>query len=139
MTGYRIGDIARLSGLSVDTLRYYEKTGVLPPVARTTGGTRLYTERDLGRVRFIRRAQAMGFSLAEIGQLLRMRDNPAGARAEVRTLTRERLAEVESRLEQLEFLRDELRLLVNLCTDADGGPCPIIEGLEEGLERANRD
>ncbi|NIR61240.1 MAG: MerR family transcriptional regulator, partial [Gammaproteobacteria bacterium] len=102
---YRIGDVARTLDISVDTLRYYERIGLLPPVARTGGGTRLYGERDLSRPRFIQRAQKTGFSLDEVRQLLHMREDPAGARDEIRVLTRDKLDEIESRLADLTVLR----------------------------------
>ena len=121
-----IGDIARLLHLSADTLRYYEKIGLLPRVSRSPSGIRRYGEKDLSRLRFIRRAQNMGFSLAEIAQLLALRDNPQGARASVRKLTAAKLDEVETRLKELTLLRNEMRLLLNLCQGAKAG-CPIIE------------
>ncbi len=132
MTGerYRIGDVTRLTGLSADTLRYYEKIGLLPRVARNAAGVRVYDGQDLSRLRFIRRAQRMNFSLEEIGMLLKMRENPRHARDEVRQLTAHKLAEVERSLEELGLLRNELTLLLNLCRGSEDG-CPIIEGLEE--------
>ncbi|HHH46742.1 MAG TPA: heavy metal-responsive transcriptional regulator [Thiotrichales bacterium] len=127
---FRIGEVCRLTGLSADTLRYYERIGLLPKVARTPSGIRIYDERDLSRLRFIQRAQKMNFSLEEIGQLLTMRENPQRARDAVRRLTARKLEEVEARLEELTLLRNELALLVNLCKGGGEG-CPIIEGLEE--------
>lgn len=121
-----IGDIGRVLGLSADTLRYYEKIGLLPRVNRSASGIRRYGERDLSRLRFIQRAQKMGFSLAEIAQLLAMRDNPQRARENVRRLTAAKLDEVETRLQELTLLRNEMRLLLNLCQGAKTG-CPIIE------------
>lgn len=126
----RIGEVCRLTGLSADTLRYYERIGLLPKVARTPSGIRVYGERDLSRLRFIQRAQKMDFSLDEIGKLLTMRENPQHARDAVRQLTARKIAEVEARLEELTLLRNELTLLVNLCR-GDGEGCPIIEGLED--------
>ena len=73
---YRIGQAAEALGLSVDTLRYYEKRRLLPPVSRNNAGIRVYGDRDMSRLKFIRRAQKMDFSLDEIGQLLSMRENP---------------------------------------------------------------
>ncbi|KRT56652.1 heavy metal-responsive transcriptional regulator [endosymbiont of Ridgeia piscesae] len=126
---YRIGDITRLTGLSADTVRYYEKIELLPPIHRTASGIRLYDERDLSRLCFILRAKAMNFSLDEVARLLEMREDPQHARDEVRELTQQKLQEVERHLADLETLRRELTLLVNLCRGAEGG-CPIIEDLE---------
>lgn len=131
MKNYRIGDVTKLTGLSADTLRYYEKIALLPPIDRTDSGIRVYDERDLSRLRFIRRAQKMKFSLREIGELLNMREDPQRARDEVRLLTQSKLAEVEEHLDELQFLRNELQLLLNLCTASEDG-CPIIESIEQG-------
>jgi DNA-binding transcriptional MerR regulator len=125
---YSIGDIVRRTGLSHDTLRYYERIGLLRRVGRDASGRRVYDDGDLSDLRFIRRAQAMGFSLEEIGLLLQMRTDPRNARAEVRELTAAKLAEIERRLQEIETLRNELRLLLNLCRGAEDG-CPIIESL----------
>lgn len=125
-----IGDIGRVLGLSADTLRYYEKIGLLPRVQRSASGTRRYADQDISRLRFIQRAQKMGFSLAEIGQLLAMRDDPRRARKGVRELTAAKLAEVEARLQELTLLRNEMRLLLNLCRAAKAG-CPIIETMDQ--------
>lgn len=127
---YRISEIGQLLGLSADTLRYYEKIGLLKNVARSSGGARVYSSRDLSRLRFIRRAQSMNFSLAEIGNLLEMREDPQHARDDIRLITRNKLVEVEAQLKELKTLRNELKLLVDLCRgDADG--CPIIEGIDQ--------
>ena len=128
MNHYRIGEAASQLGLSPDTLRYYERIGLLPKVGRN-GGARVYDDRDLSRLHFVRRAQAMDFSLAEIAALLRMREQPQRARQGVRTLTVKKLAEVEHRLKELNHLRRELRLLVNLCA-GNGKTCPIIRRID---------
>ncbi len=130
MPYHRIGDVTARFGLSPDTLRYYEKFGLLPGVQRSPGGARQYSEKDLSRLGFIQRAKAMNFTLEEIGQLLEMRDDPQNARHQVRDLTQQKLASVEAQLEALETLRRELTLLVGLCHDSAGG-CPIIEDLDQ--------
>jgi len=126
---YRIGDVTRLTGLSADTLRYYEKIKLLRPVGRSSSGVRVYDEGDLSRLRFIQRAKAMNFSLEEIARLLEMREDPQHARDEVRELTHRKLEEVESHMDELDTLRKELTLLINLCRGAEAG-CPIIEDLD---------
>ena len=131
MKSYRIGGVTKLLGISADTLRYYEKIGLLPAINRTGSGIRVYIERDLSRLRFIRRAQKMRFSLREIAELLKMREDPQHARDEIRLLTRSKLSEVEEHLDDLQFLRNELQLLLNLCTASEDG-CPIIESIDEG-------
>ncbi|MDT8383242.1 MAG: heavy metal-responsive transcriptional regulator [Gammaproteobacteria bacterium] len=133
---YRIGDITQQLGLSADTLRYYEKIGLLPKVNRTASGIRVYSDKDISRLRFIQRAQKMNFSLAEIKDLLAMRTDPQHARTEVRELTRKKLTEIEDHLQDLTTLRNELTLLTNLCAASEEG-CPIIEGIEDN-ERKQR-
>ncbi|WP_456372252.1 heavy metal-responsive transcriptional regulator [Thiolapillus sp.] len=125
----RIGEVARETGLSVDTLRYYEKIGLLE-APRTTAGIRVYGRKELSALHFIQRAKSMNFSLEEIASLLEMRADPQNARDDVRALTHRKLKETERQLEQLRSLRNELTLLVNLCRGAGDG-CPIIEDLEK--------
>ena len=131
MKSYRIGDVTRLLGFSADTLRYYEKIRLLPAIGRTDAGIRVYVERDISRLRFIRRARKMRFSLKEIAELLKMREDPQTARDEVRLLTRSKLTEIEEHLDDLQFLRNELQLLLNLCAASRDG-CPIIESIDKG-------
>lgn len=131
---YRIGDVVQLTGLSADTLRYYEKIKLLPPVNRSASGIRFYDARDLSRLRFIQRAKAMNFSLDEIARLLEMREDPQHARDDVRELTHRKLKEIEAHMEELQTLRNELTLLVSLCRGTKAG-CPIIENLESQAGR----
>ncbi|HID49821.1 MAG TPA: heavy metal-responsive transcriptional regulator [Chromatiales bacterium] len=127
---YKISDVTRLTGLSADTLRYYEKIGLLPKVARTASGIRQYDDSDLSRLRFVQRAQKMNFSLGEIADLMKMREDPQHARDEVRQVTSRKLEQIEGHLAELTTLRNELQLLLNLCQGGETG-CPIIEGMEE--------
>lgn len=127
---YRIGDITRFTGLSADTLRYYEKIGLLPPVNRTVSGIRVYSDQDISRLHFIRRAQKMNFTLAEIADLLRMREAPQKAKKQVREITAKKLAEIDARLKDLRTLRNELQLLVNLCAGSQDS-CPIISEIDK--------
>ncbi len=127
---HKIGELKDLLGLSADTLRYYEKIRLLTHINRTNSGIRIYSDKDIFRLRFIQRAQKMNFSLVEIKDLLKMREDPQHARKEIRELTHRKLSEIESHLDDLTTLRNELRLLVNLCAGSKNG-CPIIEGIEK--------
>jgi len=127
---HKIGELKTLLSLSADTLRYYEKIQLLTHINRTNSGVRVYSDKDISKLKFIQRAQKMDFSLTEIKQLLQMREDPQHARTEVRELTHRKLSEVESHLEDLTTLRNELKLLVNLCAGSEDG-CPIIESIEE--------
>lgn len=129
MTLYSIGQIGKQLNLSVDTLRYYEKLGLLPGVNRTPSGTRRYSEKEITRLLFIRRAQKMNFSLQEIKGLLDMRNNPAEVCSDVQLITQNKLDEIESHIEELSQLRSELQGLLSQCTQGSDG-CPIIEGIE---------
>lgn len=128
MCAYQIGELSKRIGMSADTLRYYEKIRLLPPIARNTSGLRIYDDKDISRLNFIQRAQRMNFTLSEIGQLLEMRENPQNVRAEVRTLMQKKLQEVEDQVAELQTLRNEMQLLVNLCRGSEDG-CPIIEDI----------
>lgn len=129
MMEYHIGAMAKHVNLSADTLRYYEKIGLMPKIARNSSGVRVYTDRDASRLKFVKRAQRMNFTLAEISQLLEMRENPQSVRNEVRAMTQQKLLQVEEHLEDLTTLRNEMRLLINLCRGAEDG-CPIIEDID---------
>lgn len=125
----KIGAAAETTDVSADTLRYYEKIGLLGSVPRTAAGIRDYGEPQISRVRFIRRAQAMGFTLEEIGRLLEFRTNPRTARPRVRELAAGKLEEIEKRLVEIRRLRDELRQLLMLCSQSEDG-CPILDRME---------
>ena len=129
MATLSIGETARRTGLSADTLRYYEKIGLLPRVARDPGGRRRYDERDLSRLRFIQRAQRCNFSLKEIEQLLTLRSAADASRPQVQRLTERKLAEIKAQMADLDHLQRELEFLLNLCRGSEAG-CPIIEGME---------
>jgi len=130
MAQYRIGNVTAKLKLSADTLRYYERIGLLPKIGRNSAGIRFYNDEDVSRLKFIQRAQQMDFTLAEIGELLAMRAAPHKARQRTRVLTAHKLVEVEARLAELETLRRELALLLNLCT-AGGEGCGIIKKIDE--------
>lgn len=131
----RIGEVATTLDISADTLRYYEKIKLMPKVHRNNGGVRFYSDKDISRLRFIKRAQKMGFSLDEITQLLKFRENPQKARPKVRELAHHKLDEIEHHLVELTTLRDELRLLTNLCGASEDG-CPILESFDHKKDDA---
>lgn len=126
---HKIGEVTELLGLTADTLRYYEKIQLIPPVQRHNG-IRLYSQKDVSRLRFIKRAQKMGFSLEEIAQLLNFREDPQKARPQVRQLAHVKLADVRLRVEELTGLQNELTLLLSLCGASPDG-CPILDTLGE--------
>ena len=126
---FTIGRLARAAGVKVDTVRYYERIGLLPQAARSESGYRLYGDADLRQLRFVRGAQALGFSLDEIATLLQV-VNAEGDRAQVRALAAGRLADLEHELAALRARRDRLQELVQACAGhGTVAECPIIEAV----------
>ncbi|MFC3105282.1 MerR family DNA-binding protein [Salinisphaera aquimarina] len=115
--------------MSVDTLRYYEKIGLLPLIRRDSGGRRRYERGDVSRLRFIQRAQRCNFSLDEIRQLFEFKGCRDIARPEVAQLTEQKLQEIRHRMADLDQLQQELERLLKLCRGSGQG-CPIIDGLD---------
>ena len=111
-TPMRSGELAQLSGVSTDTLRHYERVGVLAKAPRTTGGYRQYPPAALDRVHLVRRAISVGFTLAELARVLRIRDKGGAPCRQVRDLAHSKLEEVERRLEELVLVRDHLQMLL---------------------------
>ena len=110
--GFRSGELARLAGVSTDTLRHYERKGVLPVAGRLNNGYRKYPPDSLDRVRLVRRALAVGFTLDELAQFLKARDRGQAPCREVRALAEEKLADLERRLEEMMSLRGEMRAII---------------------------
>ena len=110
--GFLSGELARLAGVSADTLRHYERKGVLPVARRLHNGYRVYPPDSIDRVRLIRRALAVGFTLDELARFMKARDRGQAPCREVRALAEEKLTEVESRLSELLVVRDELRATI---------------------------
>lgn len=123
-TTLTIGQLAAEAGVGVETVRYYQRRGLLEEPARN-GGYRRYDGAHVERLRFIKRAQAVGFQLNEITSLLQLNDLTDHARA--RILAREKIADIEGRIRQLQTVADALHHLVQECEHhPDGMPCPII-------------
>ncbi|HJO34951.1 MAG TPA: Hg(II)-responsive transcriptional regulator [Gammaproteobacteria bacterium] len=128
MTTYTIGVLAQRSGVHVETIRYYQRRGLVGEPARPLGGIRRYDDAHVGRLRFIRQAQGLGFSLDEIGELLKLEDGTYCRDA--RRLGERRLADVRSRLAELRRMEAALAGLVDRCASASGRlRCPLIEEL----------
>jgi len=125
MTIARLGAAA---GVGVETVRYYQRRGLLA-VPASAGAVRRYGQEDVRRLRFIRRAQAAGFTLEEIGELLAL--DRTDDRARVRELAGERLAALDSRIAELEGSRAALERLRASCASGRKGPCPILEAFEQ--------
>ena len=128
MSHYTIGALARAAGVGVETIRYYQRRGLLAEPTLRRGAYRAYGEADLARLRAIRRAQQLGFALEEIDELLSL--NNERDRAKARALAQTKAALIESRIRQLSEMRDALQALVSCCEHtAAPAPCPILAAL----------
>ena len=124
-----IGEAAAQAGVNVQTIRYYERRGLLPPSTRRPSGYREMADESVRVVRFIKRAQDLGFSLDEVGDLLRLRRSRDRLRA--RAIAVRRLKQIEQKLDELGAMRDALQHLVQTCRSGCAPACPILEALEE--------
>ena len=128
MADMTIARLAEAGGVGVETVRYYQRRGLLAAPRRPAGGVRRYGPDDARRLRFIRQAQAAGFTLEQIGELLRL---DAGTdRARARELARTRIAALDAKIAELEAARGSLRRLAAACAGGTEGPCPILEAFE---------
>ena len=128
-----IAGLAREGGVGVETVRYYQRRGLLdtpdrPDGAGTSGGIRRYGPADVRRLRFIRSAQAAGFTLEQIGELLAL--DATDDRARARELAAERIAALDAKIEELERVRASLRRLARECGEGSDGPCPILTAFD---------
>lgn len=114
----KIGEVARRVGIPIDTVRYYERNGLLPPPARRASGYRDYHDSDIARLNFVLRAKALGFTLIEIRELLELSDAAEGDMANIRGLAASKLQDIEQRIAQLARVRDALRAR---CAQGVGG------------------
>ena len=128
-----IGGLAKAAGVGVETVRYYQRRGLLPEPARPPGEVRRYGEADMKRLRFIRSAQAAGFTLNEIKELLDL--DAADDRARARELARARVAAIDAKIAELREARDALSDLASACARKRGGPCPILGAFDSAAER----
>lgn len=132
---YRIGEIAKLADVTPDTIRYYEKQQMMDHGGRTEGGFRLYTDHDLKRLKFIRHARQLGFTLESIRELLSIRVDPEHHTCqESKSIVQARLSEVEARIEEMQAMRRSLQKLNDACcgTAHSSVYCSILEALEQG-------
>lgn len=119
-----IAGLAREGGVGVETIRYYQRRGLLDTPERPGGGTRRYGEADMRRLRFIRSAQAAGFTLDEIAELLKL--DATDDRDRARELAVARIAALDAKIAELQVARASLARLARHCAHGDEGPCPII-------------
>lgn len=133
-SGIQIGSVSQQTGLSVDAIRFYEKQRLLEHPPRTEGGFRLFNTQDIQRIKFIRRAQQLGFSLPEIRELLVLQQNDGQACSHVRDLLKAKVAAVRGKVRELAVIEEQLARSLRKCErklrssgDSHKGCCPVLE------------
>lgn len=126
------GELAERAGVNTETVRYYERRGLLPEPPRNASGYRQYSAEDAARIHFIKRAQQLGFALEEVETLLALRADPeAHTRGAVKRKTQEKIEEVESKIRDLQRIKSTLEELASACDGAGtASECPILQAFE---------
>jgi MerR family mercuric resistance operon transcriptional regulator len=125
-----IGKVATETGCQIETIRYYEKEGLLPTPERTSGGHRLYTDQMVERLQFVRRCRELGFSMGEIRQLLSIVDGEHVSCERVKNIALEHLQDIQSKIQDLVKMERILRDLSDQCSGDDVPDCPIVDALQ---------
>jgi Zn(II)-responsive transcriptional regulator len=135
-----IGNLALSAGVSADTLRYYEKQGLIKPETKSAAGYRLYTHEAVRRIRFIKHAQRCGFTLSEICDLLTLKQADSACCADVRSLAVDKKLRIEHKLRALQAMSQALDTLILSCNGGENGTdcCPILVALESGLDEVSK-
>jgi len=129
---YTISELAKAVDVPTTTLRYYERVGLLQPASRSHGNYRLYTDQSLQRLRFIRAAQAIGFTLQDVKMLLNLESSESQSCDEVQTIIQERLAEIDAQLKNLRHVQQVLKKSLQKCRKSQpSGHCYVIESLQQ--------
>jgi len=125
----KIGELSRATGTNIETIRYYERIGLLPPPARTDANYRSYDGAHRARLSFVRHSRDLGFTIEEIRSLLDLSDHPDRDCGEADRIATRHLQQVEEKIAQLSLLRDELQRIVGRCRGGLAGDCRVIEAL----------
>lgn len=129
--GLKIGEVAERGGVNLQTIRYYEREKLLPEPPRLASGYRVYPEQTVRRVRFIKRAQEIGFTLAEIRELLSLRIDRHRTRADVRALADGKITDIEEKIRTLQAMKSALIHLTDKCSgQGPASDCPILESID---------
>lgn len=133
------GEVAECAGVNVQTVRYYERRGLIPEPPRSSGGFRQYRPEHAARIRFIKRAQELGFTLEEAHELLDLRATPDADRADVRAVAQEKRDEVQQKIDDLRRIQATLDDLIEACEGhGSTDDCPILHALEDHPEELNQ-
>lgn len=122
-----IGEVAAETGVTAKSIRYYESIDLIPAAERTKAGYRQYGERDVQILRFIKRSRGLGFSVAQVAELLSLYQDRSRASGEVKGIVEARLSDVELKISQLESIRATLRKLADRCHGDERPDCPILD------------
>lgn len=125
---HAIGVAAKLSGVNIETIRYYEREGIVPKAERSSNGRRTYDAEAVSRLRFVKRCRELGFPIADIRTLMSLSDQAAGTCYEVRKLSKANLVSVSSKIEDLNRMKSALEELVTSC-DSGQTECPMLNNL----------
>ena len=128
---FNIGQAAKQSGVSAKMVRHYESLGLLPTVHRTDAGYRQYGDKQIHTLRFIRRARALGFSMLEIAELLKLWQNQQRASADVKRIAQAHVADLDRRIAEMQAMRQTLAELAHCCAGDNRPDCPILSGLAD--------
>jgi Hg(II)-responsive transcriptional regulator len=131
----RTGELATEAGVNVETLRYYERRGILAKPRRLPSGYREYPSNAVRLLRFVKRAQCLGFTLHEIEELLRLRENKRASCSEVKAAAETKIADIETKIASLRSMKRALGVLVAACASRKALTCPILESLDAPSER----
>jgi MerR family mercuric resistance operon transcriptional regulator len=125
---FAIGQASKQSGVKIETIRYYERVGVVPKPGRSAGGRRLYSAEEIAKLRFVKRCRDLGFPISIIQTFLSLAAQDDRSCGEVKTLAENHLAEISAKIENLTSLREALRSLSKNC-DAGSAACPMLDSL----------
>lgn len=131
VTTFKIGEVARRADVNKETVRYYEERNLIPTPDRRRSGYRIFTQRHIDQIKFIKRAQQLGFTLSEIKELLELRIDEDTSCSEIKEEARQKYQDVSKKIEDLRRIKETLTGLIDSCSE-DGpiGDCPILEALE---------
>ena len=131
LTGLKSGQLAKAAGINVETLRYYEQRALIPEPPRRESGYRIYPESSVDRIRFIKSAQELGFTLEEIKELLALRVDETASKADVRTHAAEKVIQIDAKIDALTQMRNALTHMIDQCHgEGPTSDCPILEAIE---------
>ena len=130
----QIGEVAKRSGISVDTIRFYEREGLIPKLDRSPGGYRRYPESVIKQILFIQHAKSLGFSLKEIGELIALKNTPTATCERVKAAAQAKVDDIQKKLDGLHKIKETLMPLIDQCHSTDPiSDCPILGAINSEI------